>query len=221
MASRSGKCEACGSRFPLTRMRRLVWALVCIHCEKKLSGVRRREVRQSEPSAPPEGAIGVVSVDLEAPAGGVRQFLSHLPSLLFYLGLALLGRFGSEQIGLLLSGALCAELIAWCVICLLRAPFESGHFLVEFCVRLGAILLVNGPGLPYLDSATGLSLGAVGFFTVLIVRSLWFVCWWNDMIDDPAGSDLEEFLPQGRELWHENVSDEPVDPVSRTSHLRS
>ncbi|MBI4879498.1 MAG: TraR/DksA C4-type zinc finger protein [Planctomycetes bacterium] len=175
---RQARCESCGREFPVPRMRRLVWARVCLACARTLAA---RPLKDPRPA-------------LRAPGGA--PLLRALSILFFYGGIAVLARAGSEGVRSLVAGVLCAELLTWGLFGLVRAPFEGLRFGVDLAVRLAALLIVQGPGLADVQDSLRLGLGAAGFFSFLFVRALWFGLWWSDLIEEEGdAADLGGLLP--------------------------
>ncbi|MFH0946287.1 MAG: TraR/DksA C4-type zinc finger protein [Planctomycetota bacterium] len=197
MRTRYAECESCGSEFPVPHMRRLVWARVCLPCERKLNGLLEPGVRRV--SVAPR-ADAPSEFEAEEPGSDWPAYLWRLllPFLL-YLTIGLVCRFGGHTMASLAAGALCADLLTWSIFSLIRAPFEGVRFLVDLMVRVAALILIQGPGIPWLSTASNLDLGAVSFFVVIALRVIWFACWWNDMVGDPDEAVFERLLPHVRE----------------------
>ena len=200
MQTRYAQCESCGCEYPVSHMRRLVWALVCLGCEKKLSGViDRQELLLTGEQVPAEPGQGALQFALKTGAASLSVG-RHLVPFLAYLVIGLISRFGGEDLASLAAGALAADFLAWCLFTLIRAPFEGLRFGIDLMVRLVALILAQGPGLPWLATASRLDLGAISFFSVIVLRMVWFTCWWNDLLDDDTGGgDFEHSLPHGRD----------------------
>jgi len=199
MRTRYAQCESCGGEFPVSHMRRLVWALVCLACEKKLSGViDREELILTGNQVPGEPGEGPLRFTLRTGAAGLSVG-RHLLPFCSYLIIGLISRFGGEDLASLAAGALAADFLAWCLFTLIRAPFEGLRFGVDLMVRLVALILAQGPGLPWLATASRIDLGAITFFSVILMRMIWFTCWWNDLLEDDPGGSFERSLPHGRD----------------------
>lgn len=179
-------------------MRRLFWIRVCLDCEKALSGVR-------PPNSSSEGAEG------HRRGSRVRAVLRRAarPCLLI-AAVGILSRSCGVGFGSLAAGALAAELLAWAVLVLIRAPFERWAFWVELAARAVTLAGVLAAPIPGLSAAARLDLWTVGFFLMLLGRGAWFGCWWNDLVDEPEGDDaeFERALTLGR-------AGSPVAPPSR------
>lgn len=199
MQTRYAECESCGSEFPVPHMRRLVWARVCLSCERKLSGILEPGFHRVGGEVGPEAGF---QSEIEA-AGPGSEWVRHLRRLLLpfvvYLAIGLVCRFGGHNLASLAAGALCADLLTWGVFSLIRAPFEGARYGVDLMVRVGALILIQGPGIPWLSTASRLDLGAVSFFVVIALRVVWFGAWWNDMVEDPDEETFEQLLPHVRE----------------------
>ena len=198
------ECEKCGGRFPRARMRRLFWIRVCLSCEKSLSGVRPLGVPESVERRLGEGGPTVLSdVIPDAEDDGLRAELLHAargavrPALLL-LAIVVASRFLGPKVASFAGGVLAAEVLTWGIFSLIRAPFEQVTFLVRLFVRVVALVVIQGPGLPGLSEASRLDLGAVGFLGFLIVRAFWFACWWNELVDDPLDDGADPGLSVGR-----------------------
>ncbi|MFG0318324.1 MAG: hypothetical protein ACF8XB_13695 [Planctomycetota bacterium JB042] len=187
------ECERCGCVVARARSRRLFWILVCLDCERELA------------------AEGTLEGDDESLGTAVRSALRGAAApALSLLVIGLLARAGGERLASFVAGALAAEVLTWGIFALVRTPLEGPAFAASFLARLFALVLAQGPELPWLADAARLDLGTVGFFLVLLARAAWFGCWWLELVDEPDDDDreFERGLSIGR-------GGSPVAPPSR------
>lgn len=153
----TARCDACGSRFLLAHLQKMVWARLCVACAKKASGTHRRDL-----DATPETHRSAWSDGVRAAGFGIVP----------YAIVGLLAACASGGLGAFAGGALWALSLTWFVFALLRAPFSGPGFAIE-CALQAICLWIAGRGEVPGAAAVDLPLAA-GFFLTLIARTLWF-----------------------------------------------
>lgn len=154
----TARCDACGSRFLLAHLQKMVWARLCASCAKRATGEHRRAT-----------TVAAVAPMRSAWSEG---FHSALIEIVPYAIVGLVAACAEGGLGAFAGGSLWALSLTWFVFALLRAPFSGPGFALE-CALQALCLWIAGRGeLPGV-AAVDLPLAA-GFFVTLIGRTLWF-----------------------------------------------